>query len=276
MIIKVGKWEVESKTFIRLERHKAFPKLILHEKFEGKVKWTLRILTLIGIGTSLVSLAPLSSLFISIALVLIDLFLEKILFEYTVFILPPFTDFEIDYNQWLTNGYLFPVPGDNGNFEQCIHFGPAYNSKVYAIKFFSYLKSWNQGNFDDTENNICLSFVLEDNNSYSTYLYANPKRKWLDTVFHQYRVEMKHENYGKTQQSLVMQMIYWKNLALHEASLFSKFLQDQPQNGKFYFLPFYIVNEQPIPILELKITKYQYQIKHRKDLTKNDVEYYHK
>lgn len=276
MKIKVGKWKVDLSTLIRVEWRKPFPKIVIHEKFEKYVKWTLRILTAIGIGTSLVSLPPVYSLLLSIGLFLIDQFFEKILFEYTVFIVQPFPDFKIEYDQWLTNGYLLPNPQYKEQYNLFNHFGPAYKDKQYAIKFFTYLKSWNQDSDNDVDNNICLSFVLEDDNSYSTYLYANPKRKWLDEMFNEYREGIKYEKYGKNQQSMVMQMIYWKNLKLVDSSFFPKFIEDQKSDEKFYFVPFYLDNDRPTPIEELKITKYKYQIRKRQDLTENDIEYYHK
>lgn len=275
MILKVAKWEADSKTFIRKEWREGFLKLVLPEKFAGKVKRSLRLLTLLSVGASVLILPFVFSLLVSLVLVLAALFIEKRLLDYAVFILQPFTDFEIEEEQWVTNECIFPVPDDKYKYDLFNHFGTAYNSKVYAIKFFTYLKSWNEGNFDDTANNICLSFVLEDNNSYSTYLYANPQRNWRDTVFQHYREQMKQEKFNPSQEpgSLVNEIIYWKNLK--ESPLITQFLKDQPQIGKYYFLPFYIDNGQPVPIVELKITKYQYQVKHRKDLTKNDIEYYY-
>jgi hypothetical protein len=54
MKIKVRNWKVDLSTLFRVEWRKPFPKIVIHEKFEKYVKWTLRILTVIGIGTSLV------------------------------------------------------------------------------------------------------------------------------------------------------------------------------------------------------------------------------
>ncbi len=276
MKIKVGNWKIDSKTLMRIEWKFPFPKIIFHEKFEKQVKWTLRILTLIGIGTSVISLPTIWSLILSVCLVLIEQFFERIIFEYTVFIVQQFPDFEVDYNQWLTNGYLFPNPEYAEHYELFNHFGPAYTDKDYANKFFTYLKSWNQNSFDDRDNNICLSFVLEDNNSYTTYLYANPKRKWLDEMFMSYREKNKYEKHGEKQQSFVVQMIYWKNLKLVDGSLFPKFLNDQPDNGKFYFMPFYMDNDTPVPIEEIKILKYEYQVRKRSELTNRNIEFYYK
>ncbi len=276
MRLRVGNWKVDIATLVRVEWRRLFPKIYLHEKFENKVKWTLRWLTIIGIVTSIVSLSPIYSLLLSIGLVLTERFFEKIIFEYTIFIVQPFPDFKIDYNQWVTNGYLFPNPDYKDKYNLLNHFGPTYKDKEYAIKFFTYLSSWNQEGKDDKDNNICLSFVLEDDSSYTTYLYANPNRKWLDVMFNDYRESAKYEKYGKIQQSMVMQMIYWKGLDIVEGSLFPIFTKSQPETGDFFFLPFYLDNERPVPIEEIKILKHSYRLRNRKDLEKSDIEFYYK
>lgn len=56
MKFKKGDWEINSKSFINIEWRKGMPKLIVHEKYESAVKWTLRILTVIGIATSAITL----------------------------------------------------------------------------------------------------------------------------------------------------------------------------------------------------------------------------
>ncbi len=278
MKIRVGNWKIDSRTLLRFEWRKFYPKLIVHEKFEKKIKWTLRILTAIGIGTSIVSLPPVYSLILTLALLGIEQFFEKVLFEYTIFIIQPFPDFEVEYNQWLTNGYLFPNPDYQEEYNLKYHFGPTYKDREYAINFFEYLMAWNQvtNPTNDLDNNICISFVLEDDNSYTTYLYANPNRKWLDDMFNQYRKTVQLEKYGKNQQSMVMQMIYWKNIKIVEGTLFTKFINEQPQNGEFYFMPFYIENGTPVPIEGIKILKRHYNYRKRSEINENDIEYHYR
>jgi hypothetical protein len=277
MRLRVGNWRIALNTLIRVSWSRPFPKIHVHEKFEKQVKWILRGLTIIGIGTSILTLEPIQSFLLSIGLLLIEQFFERVIFDYSIFIVQPFPDFKVDLNQWVTNGYLLPAsPELQKQYNLLNHFGPAYKDKDYAIKFFTYLTSWNQGDNDDKDDNICLSFVLEDDNSYTTYLYANPNRKWLDEMFNDYKESAKYEKYGKEQQSMVMQMIYWKNLDIVEGSWFPIFIKAQPQKGQFFFVPFYMDNKKPIPIDEIKVLKYNYRLRKRADLTKADIEYYHK
>jgi hypothetical protein len=92
----------------------------------------------------------------------IEQFFERVLFEYTIFIVQPFPDFEVEYDQWFTNGYLFPNPDYQEECDLKYHFGPTYKDREYAINFFQYLMAWNQVTnlSNDLDNNICISFVL--------------------------------------------------------------------------------------------------------------------
>lgn len=276
MRLRVGNLSVPLNTLIRVSWRFPFPRIHIHEKFEKEVKWILRGLTIIGIGTSILTLEPIQSFGLSIGLLLLEQFFEKIIFEYTIFIVQPFPHFKVEYDQWVTNGYLFPANAEvKKKYNLLNHFGPAYKDKEYALKFFTYLASWNLGGTDDKDDNICLSFVLEKDNLYTTYLYANPKRKWLDEMFNEYKESVKFEKYGKVQQSMVMQMIYWKSLELVDGSLFPIFTETQSQQGDFYFMPFYMDKERPVPIEEIKILKHNYRLRKRADLTKADIEYHH-
>lgn len=253
MKIKIGDWKVDSRTLIRVEWRKYYPKLVIHEKFEKYVKWILRILTFVGILTSFLVLPYVAGIIVTLSLFVIEQFFERTLFEYSVMILQPFPEFEVDYNQWLTNGYFLLNPEVQDHDGYYNYFGPAYADKDYAIKFFSYIRSWNQDEDIDDENNICISFILEEDNTYSTFLYANTERKWLKRMFTDYEKAMQVEKYGKAQQSMIVQMIYWKNLKIVEGMFFTKFLAQQKNDDKFYFAPFYIDNDNLVLIDELKV-----------------------
>ena len=206
----------------------------------------------------------------------IEQFFERTLFEYSVMILQPFPDFEIEYDQWLTNGYMLLNPEIQNHEGYLNYFGPAYAEREYAIKFFNYIRSWNQDNDTDEENNICISFIIESDVTYSTYLYANPDRKWLDPMFSEYQDAMKLEKYGKQQQSMVMQMVFWKNLRLQQGMFFHQFREQQNSDEPFFFVPFYIHNNRPISIEELRVWKTHFKIKGRSELTPAEVEYHHR
>ncbi len=269
--IKVG-----SSTLIRLEWRKFLPVLIVHEKFENKIKWILRTIAFIGIATSLITIDKwYYSLGLSILIFLVEQFFERTIFEYTTFVVQSFPDFTIEYDQWKTNGFMIPM---TKNEQDLCYAGPSYQDKEYAIKFFNYLKSWNWDSDIDTDNNIVLSFIIEPNERYSTYLYANTGRKNLNEMFKTVAEQSKFEKYGKKQQQLVMQMIYWHTLDFKDGYYIKTFLEFQKTNEKFYLTPSVIPqseNGQVEFIFESAILKFGYKSKYRHELNGHDIEFHY-
>ena len=265
---------VNSNTLFRVEWRKFYPVLVVHEKFEKVLKWILRIIAIGGIATSMIAI-PVWYLSLGIALIifLVEQFFEKAIIEYTTMIVQPYPDFEIDYGQWKTNGFMIPKEKDG---KDLAYFGPSYEDKEYAIKIFEYFKSWidNSSN-DDKENNLILSLVIEPNEKYTTYIYANLGRKRLDKMFNFLGDKSKLKKFGKQQQQFIAQMFYWNTLDFKDGYFIKQFLEFQQKNKPFYFTPSVLQPfEQPPEFLfELAIKKYEIKIRKREDLKKNEPEY---
>ena len=275
MKIKIKGIIIDSSTLIRVQWKLPIPKIYLHEKFEGIAKWVSRFIVGSGIAVSFLALPTVLDVAVALLLLGFEVMVEKIVFEYSVLIVQPPPSFTVDEDQWITNGYLFPEPKYKQLYDLQNHFGPVYKTEAYGKQFFDYLKSWNTDSPNDVDNNICLSFVIEEDNSYTTYIYANPDRKWLDIAFHAYRENVKYEKYGKVQQSMVMQMVYWKTLPNLKGTLFYSFLSEQKEKDKFHFCPFFLVEDKLIAIDSHVITKYSYSIKKREEVTDRDLEFYY-
>lgn len=275
MKIRLKGLRIDTHFLFRIEWKLPLPKIYFHERFEKPAKWTTRIITAVGIGVSFLALPTLIDFVVALVLLAFEVIVENIVFEYSVIIIQPPPEFKVDESQWITNGYLFPEPEYKEEYNLQIHFGPVYQDEAYAKQFFDYLKSWNLDNCEDKENNICLSFVMEADNSYTTYIYANPDRKWLDAAFNEYREDAKYEKYGKGQQSIVMQMVYWKTLPNKKGTLFYSFQSVQDANSEFNFCPFYMEEEKPIAIESHIIKKYKYSVKNRGEITNRDLEFYY-
>jgi hypothetical protein len=274
MKIKVAKdLYVDSRTLVRFKWKKFYPVLIIHEKYEKILKWILRIIAFVGIATSVISIEKwYFSLGLAIIIFLIEQFFEKALFEYTTFVLQPFPSFEIDAEQWKTNGFM--IPDKKGN---TVFFGPAYVDREYGINFFEYMRSWiNNDSNDDTENNLVVSFVIEENEKYTTYLYADFERKRLKGMFDFLQNQSKFNKYGKRQQKFIAQMLYWNTLDFKEGYFIKKFLDILTPAEPYILLPCIIDKEgNPMQFLfDYGIRKYEYKLRNRKDLTENDPEYH--
>ena len=273
MKIKIGDWKVEMSTLIHLEWDKYYPKLIIHERFEKYVKWVLRLFTILGIGASWIALPPIGSAILSIVLLLIEQFFENSVFEYTTIVIHPLPDFKVDLSQWKTNGFAFTKIIDE---RYPPYMGPAYADKEYAHKFFNYIRSWNKGNSEDINNLIIISFVIEGNETYTTYIYPNPNRENLTSQFDEVEDKSKLEKYGKRQQRFVAQTLFYNNLEYKETYLIAEFLKRVPINGKFIFVPSICKSDNTTEFLtDIGVLKFQYKIKKRSEVMANEIEYYH-
>jgi len=251
---------VDSRTLFRLEWKKFYPVLVLHEKYEKKAKWILRVLAFVGIASSVIAI-PLWYLSLGLSIIIFGLeqFFEKIGFEYTTIIFQPPPEFTIDYSQWITNAFMIPLP--ENKVDKC-YFGPSYRDKEYAQEFFKYLKSWNNDSDIDKDNNIVISFIIEATEEYTTYLYANPDRKNLNELFSEIKEKSKLSKYGKKQQRLVFQSIYWHTLPYRDGLLIKQFLEKVKPNGEFFFTPtvFKGENVRPEYLYDDSIFKFHYKI----------------
>lgn len=277
MKIKISdKLKVDSRTLIRLEWRNFLPILIVHEKFEKKIKWVLRVIAFTGITTSVISIDKwYFSLGLSILIFLVEQFFERTIFEYTTLVVQPLPDFEIDYKQWKTNGFMVPMIE---NLQDLCYVGPTYQDKEYAIKFFNYLKAWNWDSDIDNDNNIILSFIIEPDERYTTYLYANQGRKNLKAMFKLVAEQNKLEKYGKKQQQFVMQMVYWHTLPFKNGYYIKQFLDFQKPDQKFYLTPSVLPEQeggQVEFIFDSAILKFGYKLKRRQELDSRDMEFHH-
>ncbi|WP_304063769.1 hypothetical protein [Pedobacter glucosidilyticus] len=275
MKIKIGKdLYVNSNTLIRIEWRKWYPALVIHEKFERIVKWILRTIAFVGIATSVISISEwYLSLGFSILIFLIEQFFERTVIEYTVMVFQPPPDFEVEYGQWKTNGFMIPK---EKNGVELAHFGPSYLSEEYAQKFFDYLREWvNDSSNDDKENCLVVSLVIEPNEKYTTYFYANLGRKRLDYMFKAFEDASKLEKYGKRQQNFIAQLFYWHTLDFKDGYFIKQFLDFQKSNDPFFFTPSVIqpFGLPPKFLFDSSIKKYHLKVSQRKDIKNNEPEF---
>lgn len=268
---------VNSSTLFRFEWRKYYPALVIHEKFEKKLKWTLRLIAFIGIASSVIAIDQwYMSLGFSVFIFLIEQFFERTAIEYTTMVIQPPPDFKIEYGQWKTNGFMLPK---KKNGKDLSHFGPSYSDEQYAIKFFKYLRSWIDDNSnDDINNNLVVSFVIEPDNRYTTYFYANLGRKRLDYMFDILKEKTKYEKYGKRQQQFTTQMFYWNTLDYKDGYYIKQFLEFHKPIEPYFFTPTVIqpFDLPPKFLFDYSIKKYHLKIKNRDELKKSEPEFQYK
>lgn len=265
---------VDSKTLVRLEWRRWYPALVVHEKYESFVKWTLRIIAFIGIASSIFAIDPwYVSLGVAFGIFMVEQFFERTVIEYTALVFQPPPSFEVEYNQWKINGFIIPTEKNKTDLP---HFGPTYLDEGYAIKFFKYLRSWvNDNSNDDKENTLMVSLVIEPNEKYTTYIYANLGRKRLDYMFKFIEAVNKLEKYGKRQHNLTAQLFYWHTLDYKDGYFIKQFLEFRTASEPFMFTPSVIqpFGFPPKFIFDWSIKKYDLKVRFRREIKKNEPEY---
>lgn len=274
--MKKGKWRIKLKSLIWVRWQNHLPRLIIHEKYEKHVKWILRILTLAAIAISLLAFAPwYAGFLLALGLVLIEQFLERAIFQYTSIYIQPLPSFTTEGEKWTDMCFAYP---ENPQPNKLNVVGPVFSDKEYAHKFFNLLREWNYQQSEDKDNNICLSFISENEELYSVYLYPNLRRESVGAFFEEAEERQKYEKYGKEHQQLVMQTVFCQVFRYGEGQNLKKFLEIQSEDKPFWLMPFIRSdNGSPQMIYEEKpILKYHFKFRTRKELRKNELEYQHR
>lgn len=258
----------------RLRWGKWLPRPFLHEKYEKKVVWTLRILTAFGIATSIISLPWQQSLLLAIVLFGIDYFLEKTLFYYTSIYVQPLADFTYDSKKWVANCFVSIGEPPSPSSKKIV--GLVFNDEEYAAKFFEMLRSWNYGSNEDKEGNICLSFIT-DEDMYYVYLYPSFDRKSIKTTHAKLKDENALSKYGKEHFGLIMSLIVCKGFETTHGYALGSFVDNHAQDVPFLLAPFvHKGTGDPQPILAIEpIKMHSYKAKIPRELTDKDFEYVH-
>lgn len=274
--MKQGKWRVSLKSLIWVRWQKYLPRLVIHEKYEKRVKWISRIVAIVAIVSSALTIERwYIGLSLALSIFLVEQFLERAIFLYTSIYIQPLSDFTIEKEKWTEMGFAFPK---NPQPNELNVVGPVFSDKGYAHKFFNLLRDWNYRQPEDINNNICLSFISENEMQYSVYLYPNLKRKSVGLFFKQAEEQQKYEKHGKEHQQLVMLMLFCKVFRYGEGPSLKRFLEIQPKNKPFWLKPFLKLDNGTLQMIyeEDPILKYHFKAKRREELRKNEVEYQHR
>jgi len=272
--MKVGEWDVSLRSLISIRWKNHLPRLVLHEKFEKHAKWTTRVITAVAILSSVIAFPVwYLSLAFAVFMFLIEQFVERFIFEYTSIYVQPMPDFALKTEEW--KGMAFALPQEpDPNLLNVV--GCAFATRDYGHKFFELLRDWNYHKKEDRDNNICLSFILEDETHYIAYLYPNPDRETVEEFFEAVEEAQKLEKFGKQHQRLVMHMVLGKRFPFRHDAKLKAFVGNQPNNRPFWLKPFLMGEDGSLEMIydEEPILKHHFKFKAAKDLTPQEYEYH--
>lgn len=256
------------RSLFKITIEKGIPRLHIHEKFEKHIKWSLRILLLIGIATSVLSFQVwYLNLFFAFLLVAIEQILERVVFIFTTIFVSPIPE---SYKSEDWKGMVWGIPLDE-NDPRLFIVAPLFNDRKSAIRIFKCLRGWNYDQDKDFTDNISISAIIESGDEYSIYIYPRIERVSLK----EWGEQAKRERPNREHHGLVMQIMFCKKFK-YSGSNFETF-RDKYVNGREFILaPYYVEGGIAVPFRELgSIVKNRIKIKRRAELTQKDLEFEH-
>lgn len=178
------------------------PHIKINEKHEKSIKWVLRLLTIVGIASSVIAFSTwYYSASFSVVLFLIEQIFEQIIFTHAIMLVQPLPQ-NWDGSKW--TGMIIATN------EKDLFLGFGFSDKAVGIDFFNTLFAWNDdGNIND--DNIQLTLVQEDKENYSVHIYPTVQRTFVRENYklHERNFD-KRENAGKELNVFVTQMCFCK------------------------------------------------------------------
>lgn len=251
-----------------------FPHIKINEKYQKSVKRILRVLTVIGIASSIIAFSTwYYSLIFSIVMFLVEQTFEQIIFTHTVMLVQPLPQ------NWDGSKWTGMIMATN---ERDLFLGFGFSNKTVGIDFFNTLLAWNE-NKNINDENIQLSLVQEDKENYSVHIYPTLEREFVKENFllHQ-KIFDKKENAGKELNVLVTQMCFCKVFPISPTCAYN-YLKNHTENIYIQLFDTSKVNENDpttycdvSPMDDRTILFKKITVCQRKNLDKeqNPVEYY--
>lgn len=259
------------KNTIGLRWENNFPRLVIHERYENIVRWLLRVLTVVGVASSVISFPWFISLALSIFLLAIETFFERSVFQFITIFVQPIPEWNGD--EWL--GLVFLIPQVIGSGTPKI--GLLFRRKEYAETFFKVVRSWNYDQSIDYGNNICISIILDnDEANYFAFIFPSYERQSISIARMTADRAMLEKRQLKEQRQLIVSIMICKEFPNPPTSSFRKFQQAYSAGQAYFLSSFSYETNFPSEITESgAVTKYHLKIKKLSELSQEDIEYAH-
>ncbi len=259
------------RSFVSVEFRRWIPRLRIIEKYESPVKWTLRAITVVGIVSGAIAFRWYVGLAAAAGLAAVEQVLERVVFLYTSLYVQPMPRFNYIPDEWL--GMVFGQPADP-NAPEVV--APIFRTELYAREFFRLLQAWNYNEVEDRDNNVCVSFIIEDSESYSVYLYPSTERRSITEFSQRVENEALREKPGKEHFQLVIQFMFCHMFNYNADSHFERFRRRQRPDRPLCLSVAVKRNGEGELLRDAgRILKFHWKIKERRELTRDDMEYEH-
>jgi hypothetical protein len=105
---------------------------------------------------------------------------------------------------------------------------------------------------------------------------VDSEKRDIDHIFNFMKEKSKLSKFSKKQQRFYQHAIYWHTLPFKNGMAIKNFLNVAKSNDVYFLTPSVFKGNETSPefLFDYCIKKYQYKLKKRNELSKNDIEYY--
>ena len=238
----------------RFRKKGRFFQIIVPERFKKYIKYIKYLKYIITILSLFSSFIVFNSVYISFLFGLIlfafGSLLEKFVFSYTVMYIPPLPTFQVQPDKWIGNAF-----GIIRSLDRSIEIptvGNIFSDIEYARKIHNLILSWSYGSYDDANNNVSLSAIV-DNDSYRFFIYPSINRQTVQKFLSKFEEQIKKIDQNGQPNLLFTMQILTREFDITDHSYFPTFRERYRQGIPYVFQFYYgndIANHQKIEELK--------------------------
>jgi hypothetical protein len=242
-------------------------KIVIGEQYEKKVRVASRVALLASILTSIFTLPPPYSIFLSLGLIFVEQAIERVIYSFQTLLIVPFPSFEVWEKAHFSN-MIFAKYGRND-----LHrVGMVFEDARHAKEVWSYIEDWNYGSDDDrATDNISVSIVINRKaDAYALFVYPAYERPTVKAAKKQFQ-----KGQGdKEQIMLVGQMIMCRVFSFNNSAFQNVFLPRYKDGDDYIFSCWYMGDPPEVVPGTMQIRKNRLKIIELPELTRKDMEYH--
>ena len=244
---------------------KRFPTLFVDKSFKKKITYSLRIIFIIGIATTLVSMPWFIGLPLALLLAGINYVLEKAIYTFSSLYFHPVPD-SYKSGDWLGIGWTI-YPHNNEGYPH-FEIGLLFKTPEVAEDVFSTIMSWNYHQGIDNDNNIGFSVIYDENEgTYRAYIYPSPQRPSVVELDRQRQEEYPDLHHNMVQATMIFSMKFDIGNGIKE------FISSYKNGEDFTIFPYYNSNGERLRYGNGGVLKHNLRLLPKSDLKRGDLEY---
>ncbi|NLP51274.1 hypothetical protein [Bacillus sp. RO1] len=228
------------------------------------VKWTTIIASII---ISFFTLETSVAVPVSILLVAIGIFIERIIYTYNLFYINPMPKIHKEGQQTFV-----AVGFDEFNNVERPFIGLVYRTQEEAKEEFQYFKALNGNRYSDKDNEIILSYVFEDEKRYTFFVYPNLSRNRTMDNIEDIKLREGHNKEKILNVSVLSFVRFFPSSFTGEGNLKDILKHQVLPRTPIAFQTFYLENGEIKHAQKKPILKYHLRILNREELTSKDTE----